>query len=282
MTVTEKELEFEPADSVDIEVFHSRSEIIRSSDGKSRVRAKGDARFISMLNAAVTGGTLTVRFDGKDGYEGSDNTVVIEIPHETGRRAAIQMNGTGTLVSEINHFNTGDLQVNGSGSVTMRGFVECRAIINGSGDITAIAAGNANLCISGSGCMKWENIQHAAVTINGSGDIEAGCAVSLNAVINGSGDIDLGLLNGQAGDGYFSAKINGSGDIRVGEGNCQSFDAEISGVGEIDASGVTARRAAIVISKDGAVTLGRVTERSAEQIKHKGTIKILNRGHETP
>jgi DNA-binding XRE family transcriptional regulator len=281
MAVTSKELEFGPVDSVDVEVFYNRSEIIRSSDGKSRVRAKGDARFIAMLNARADDGTLSVRFDEKEGYDGpaGSNSVTIEIPRETGRSASVQINKTGTLVSEVNHFDNGDLQVNGAGSVTMKGFGRCRAAINGSGTITAIDAGEANLSVNGSGCLSWENIRRAAVTINGSGDAYVGCAVSFGATVNGAGDVTLKLLNGQAGDGDFSVNINGSGNVCVGGGSCQTFDAIISGAGEIDASGVTARRASIVIAKEGNVTLGRVTERSTEQIKRKGTIHILQRGN---
>ncbi len=276
-TMTSRDWEFDAADSIDMEMFFAQCEIIRSADGKSRVRAKGDGGFISMLDVRADDQTLTIRFKDRDGYESSErnNRVVVEIPCEPGKRLSVHL-GSGSLTSEINHFDTGALTIDGSGTVNTRGFAECGVTINGSGSITGVSAGQATFNINGSGHIVWEHTDSTEISINGSGSLDLSNTTSLSATVNGSGDITLGRINENGG---ISANINGSGDIRIYGGSCRKFDIDIGGTGNVDATGVTARKASIVLRDCGSVKLGRVLESSSEQILRKGTITILNRGN---
>jgi len=213
--------------------------IIQSQDGETRVEASGDAVFIDILDVEVSNKTLKISQKPHEGYKSrSHNKIAIEMPCEAGNHADITINGSSDIVSEIAKFNTGALRINGSGILKMQGFEHCTANINGSGDITLASV------------------------------------ATLTVAINGSGVIDVNEITG----GDFSTKISGVGSLNIKSGNCEKFGVDISGSGDIDAASLTAREANIVIHNDGNVTLGRVLERSSEQIKKNGIIRVLKRG----
>ena len=277
---TTKDFEFGTTDSVDIMVLFNECCIVRSPDDKTRVKAKGDAKFIHRLKAEMNDKMLKIDFlqqDGPNNNNGSykGNQVIVEVPYERGNFAVIRINGSGMLNSEATHFNKGELSVNGSGGICMKDFNSCSAAINGSGSITAKNADELTFFINGSGNAQWDNVKNAKATINGSGVIELTKSVeALNAGINGSGVITANEVT----SGDVLIKVSGSGNVDIHGGNCNKFDANISGNADINASALTAKTAHIVLHEDGNVTLGRVLEGSTEQIKKKGTIKILKRG----
>lgn len=278
LSKTSTNLEFDYVDSLDIEVLSNRCEIIRSSDNKCRVHAKGEARFIDMMNIMVQEEKLIIRFDNKEGYNNNsykENIVKVELPCEIGKAVFAKVNGSGEFISEINKFENGKLMINGSGSIRMHDVQSCSSVINGSGFIIARSAEKANFSINGSGEINWETVQTMDASINGSGDVIVKNATSANININGSGDVKLSNMSG---DGEAILRISGSGSIYFASGSCRKLDININGSGDIDATGVTVQKASIIIESNGQVTLGRVVESSVEQIKKKGVIKILNRG----
>jgi len=276
-SVTSMSKEFGTTESVEIEINTSRCEcrILPSHDGKTKVNAFGDAVFIHLLNVEVSGKTLKIS-QKPDGHVNSNSEITIEMPCEVGEHADITINSAANVTSEIAKFNNGTICINGAGTVKMQEFVHFSSVINGSGEIAGTHADALMATINGSGIIDWGTSASAMATINGSGDIKFASAAALKVGINGSGVIDVEEMTGE----NFSAKINGSGSIDLKSGSCDTFTADISGSGDIDASGLTTREANIVLHQDGNVTLGRVQERSTEQIKKKGTIKILKRGRE--
>lgn len=278
LSKTSKKFEFDYIDSLDIEVLSNKCEIIRSDDNRCRVYANGEARFINMMDIIVNEGKLIVRFDNKEGYNNNSylkNYIRIELPCEIGKTIIGKVNGSGELISEISKFEDGKLMINGSGIIRMNNFDSCISSINGSGVIEAKNAESVNLSINGSGNIEWEDVKKIDASINGSGDIDVKKIISGNININGSGEVKVYNISG---DGDANLRISGSGNIQIVSGNCKKIDINIKGNGDVDAAGVTIQKAAIVIESNGQVTLGRVVESSIEQIKKKGTIKILNRG----
>ncbi|MCL2217875.1 MAG: DUF2807 domain-containing protein [Defluviitaleaceae bacterium] len=280
-SATTKDFEFGETSSVNIEILFNECCIVRSSDGKTRVRAKGDARLINRLRVEAPDGMLKIYFQQQncDSFNrGSykENQVIVEVPYEQGSHACICINGSGTLNSETLRFDTGNLTVNGSGDICMGDFNSCDAKVNGSGNISIGSSDELKLSINGSGAAEIAAVKNANVSVNGSGDITLKSAADLKSTINGSGDLTVDELLG----GDVKIRIMGSGDVEINGGNCQKFDADIIGSGDVDASALTARTAHIVLHQSGNVTLGRVLETTTEQIKKKGTIKILKRGAE--
>jgi len=283
-TETEKYFEFDPtvqgidSDSMDITVLFNECYIKRSPDNRTRVRATGDPMFIHLLQAKLTDRKLTVEFLQQDNnsFRGryQDNKVTVEVPYSQGKHANFCVNGSGLLTSEIEHFEAGNISINGSGSMEVLNFDTCNVAVNGSGDISAKDAAKLNISINGSGDVAFSNVDEALLNINGSGDVSLGAASTLNVGINGSGDVSV---DEKTGDGNISIKIGGSGDVSIGSGSCDKFHADIAGSGDVDAVGITARIANITLHDSGSVTLGCVTESSTEQIKKKGKIKILKR-----
>ncbi len=276
-----KNYEFDYIDSLDIEVLLNKCEIIQSKDNKCRVHANGETRFIKMLDIKVQEEKLIIRFDNKEGYNNTSyqkNSIVVELPCETGKTALVKVNGSGELISEISYFENGKLMINGSGIIKMNNFESCISSINGSGLIKAKNTETGNLLINGSGNIEWENVNKLDASINGSGDIDVKNLVSTNANINGSGDITLHNISGE---GEANLRISGNGNINLKNGYCKKLDIIIKGSGDIEATGVKVQKASIVIDSNGQVTIGRVVESSIEQIKKKGVIKILNRGEKS-
>ncbi|MCL2362909.1 MAG: DUF2807 domain-containing protein [Defluviitaleaceae bacterium] len=278
-SVTTKEAEFGYTQNLNLTVYSYDCRIIPSQDGKTRVKANGDAYFIKTLQINSSGDSLTIDQEQKDDNrnKGSDNTVVIEMPCEKGNEVDIKINGSGAITSEMPFFHTGRVCINGSGAIDVKEFETCSVSINGSGAIDGIIADELKLTINGSGAIDWKQANNAKVTINGSGAIDLDAVASLHMRVNGSGGIEVKEMTG---GGDITTKIAGSGDIKIHKGSCEKLDVDINGAGEINATGLTAREASIVLHHDGTVNLGRVLERSTEQIKKKGRIKIHNRGHE--
>lgn len=258
----------------------------QSHSDKVRVYANGTARFINALKVESISGEESRLEIGYMNMEGSNtsssknqNQLRIELPqdYEHGGHLQLTINGSGKIESDIPAFETGKLTINGSGVINVQNFTaNCAASVNGSGDINGKNAADLVLSVNGSGDISWENAQDVIASVNGSGDIGIAKVRQLNASVNGSGDFDIDEITG----GDLISKVHGSGDIKIGSGTCNNFNADIHGSGDIDASGVTATKAHIVLHTHGNVVLGRVLESSTEQIKQKGTIKILKRGRE--
>ena len=278
-TETNKEGEFGYVQNIDVTILNYDCEIKLSNDDKTRVKATGDPVFIKLLEFSVHGDSLTVNQKQINNYNnrGHKNLVVIELPCEKGNQAEIKTNGSGSVKSEIPFFHTGRVSINGSGAINVMSFETCSISINGSGSVMGIDVEELKLVVNGSSSIDLEKAGVAKVVINGSGDITIKEAASLNTSINGSGDMEIGEMTG---GGELTAKIAGSGDIQIGKGNVEKFDADIHGSGDINAEGLTTKDATIVLHQDGTVVIGRVLERSTEQIKKKGRITVLNRGAE--
>jgi len=276
--VTKKEVKFGYTQNIEMTInCHYDCQIISSQDDKTRVTASGEARFIKNLEIMALDDVLVLDQKPVENYNsrGHKNTLIIEIPCETGNKLDIKINGSAKIISEIKHFRTGRLFINGGGVIKLQSFETCIATINGSGDIAGTHADELALTINGSGVINWAMANKAKASINGSGDINIETAKTLNMRVNGSGDFNIGKM---IGGGDCIAKIAGRSNITIESGSCDKFDADIHGSGDIDATNLTAHEATIVLHQDGIVTLGRVLERSSEQIKKKGEIKILSRG----
>jgi len=276
-SVTKKQAEFGPTQNLDISVYSYACSIIPSKDEKTRVNATGDALFIASLQIKYADETLCIDqlLQNDNNYNNHDNKVIIELPGQGGNNCELKINGSGSVSSEIDHFKMGHLAINGSGFIKVHNFDKCNVSVNGSGDVKGRNADEVILSVNGSGDVGWGTTNNAKVNINGSGDIQLDTAMTLNIGLNGSGDI---TVNEITGGGDCTAKVTGSGDIQLKKGRCENFDVELAGSGVIDATELTAREANIILHQDGSVVLGRVLERSVEQIKNKGRIKILQRG----
>jgi len=278
-TATSKDYEFGHSHDLDIAIKTAcKCKIVYSQDDKTRVFAKGSPKFIESLNAEHRDNSLKIWQEQLNYSDNShqDNQLLVELPHGNGsNKLQLKIDGAGSIVSEIQEFNTGSVSVNGAGTISVQNFKEtCTIGINGSGNIDGISANELNLNINGSGDIDWERGHKARLNVNGSGDIKLGHVHDISSTVNGSGDIIIGEIS--HGDASF--RISGSGDIKINGGTCQKFDVDIAGSGDIDATNLTATKAHIVLHQSGSVTLGRVIESSTEQIKQKGKITILNRG----
>ncbi len=129
-------------------------------------------------------------------------------------QAEINLNGSGDI--SVGRMGPAEVQINGSGDITIgqaRG--EFEASVNGSGDIRVnTLEGEVDLSVRGSGDILIEGgrATEFEASIYGSGDIRmAGVAIDPEVSIYGSGDVRIQSLEGD-----LSSTIVGSGDLRVG------------------------------------------------------------------
>ena len=270
--------EFDTTRSLEVSIKNNRVDVVQSEDQKTRVFAQGHPVFIDRLEALVSEDTLMVRFKQRnDEKMGSyqENSVRIEVPYDRGASLSAAIHGSGTYRGLISYAK-GVLAIHGSGSIDTKDIDTFSASIHGSGDVTVNDAKTSGLTINGAGELKGKNLGEVKLSINGSGDVIGSEISSLSAVINGSGNGKFETIEG----GDVSIEIHGSGDLELKQGRCDRFGVKIIGSGEVNAEGVVAKTANIVLEQNGEVVLGTVKESSVEQIKQKGTIRILKRGAE--
>lgn len=296
-TQTEADFEFGPTDSLRVAVLANSTGLRRSPDGRTRVHAKGHPRFIRRLKADVEGTTLVIAFEQEEGdAQNSDwgNALIIDVPYDRGEVLGVTVNGSGSFDGDAFPFAQGELHVNGQGSLSTGSMDTLALTINGSGSLRTGKSNASTLRINGSGSLWAEGLGDTNMVINGSGDVHAARAASLTAAINGSGSMDIHAVEGGdtsvringSGDvtvrtvsgGDVTVRISGSGDVLLGEGACGRFDVHNRGIGTVNAQGITADTASIILEKDGEVVLGRVRGVSTEQIQRKGSIRVLARG----
>jgi len=276
------EFECDKADyinSIDIMILSNECSISRSPDNKTRVKATGELKLIERLMVELEDKTLNVKFahqnSNNTNNNNSRNKVEIEVPFESGKSAKINVMGSGTLNSGINFFEEGTLIINGSGILNTTNFGILKVSINGSGIVNSVEAKDTKLSINGSGTLNCSESENTKVTINGSGSYNIDKIKNFKLRVNGSGEANINEVT----DGSeVSISIAGSGNVDINQGSCEKFNVNLSGCGDINASGLTAKTATIEIHQDGIVTLGRVLESSTERVKKGGKVNILKRG----
>jgi len=285
-SATPKFFEFFHSHSIHAKIYNCVCQIVRSPDDRTRVRAKGTAEFLHRLEVrCINEERLEIDYrqpeNSNNNRSGNykENQLVVELPFDEGRNQMLSINGNGEIMSEIKKFDTGNITVNGSGTINVQSFNRCDLAVNGSGDINGVDSHESSVLINGSGNVTWARSEHVNMMINGSGCIDLVNAKAIGLGIHGSGDIRVGTMTG---GGNFSANVNGSSFTTIQGGICDNFDVKIAGSGDIAASGLTACNAKIEFEKDscGEVTLGRVIESSTEKVSKNSKITILNRGAE--
>jgi len=285
-------------ESIEAQITCCDVEIMQSKDSNTRVIANGEREFLETLDVTFNNDTLKIfnaNYSKQSRNSHKKNKLKIELPCEAGNKVEIRIEGQGTVNSTMSSFKTAELIVSGSGTFDMKDFSEsCMLKISGSGvanlgnskEIALFISGSgvancqnadkAQLNITGSGVMNLNNTRDVKSQISGSGAISVTTLQSINMQIAGSGSMNIGEMTG----GDFNVSIAGKGGIDIGKGNCDNFNLMVDGDCDVDADGLTARKAHITLEKKGKVTLGRVIESSIEQIKKKGRITVLARGNE--
>ena len=200
------------------------------------------------------------------------------------------INGSGKIIAKGISFDDAHMGINGAGEVCFENAVKLKSSINGSGHIEFNNVAELNSSINGSGILKFNEVGSAKSSINGSGQIEANDIKIFDASINGSGDIEIGecgeLKIGINGSGILSTdkitqsvdvSIRGSGDVSIKEGEVETFKVRLDN-GEVNARGVTTKRADIKLPHHGRVEIGRVIEESIEVCGDHAELIVHNRG----
>ena len=158
----------------------------------------------------------TLKIKHKKGHHNYDRDQDMKINVVMPNIEAMQINGSGDADIEGVDNASLDLNINGSGNMTVDGKSEELDIsINGSGDISM-------------GEVMGKNVE---ISINGSGDVElnGGTCQSLEIDIHGSGDVEA--KNVQCQD--VNVDVAGSGDSEVYASNSLTFDSHGSGNVEV-------------------------------------------------
>lgn len=227
-------------------------------EGKCRVSAVGESRFLAAIRAETEGETL--RMEIKQNHDGSgsfseDNVLHIHTGLTRGKLFRCSLNAAGKIAISPD-FDRMELSVNGSGDIAAQCADEASVRINGSGDID----------------LKEVTVS-THVTINGAGDIRMERAANPVLKINGSGDIECGEVSGE-----MSATVNGAGDITCG-GDLTRLTLAINGSGDFHGEELCVTDAEIKTSQSSAsIAIGQIKGTSVEKLSKKCTLKVGKRG----
>lgn len=156
-----------------------------------------------------------------------------------------------------------DANVSGDGVIRAESAGTARLDTSGSGDIiVGPVAGDVAISVSGSGSVGLGSITGTVTgTVSGSGDLAvAAISGGITLAVQGSGDAQVDSINGP-----FVSNSTGSGQIVVLAGRASSFEATLTGSGDVRFGG-TAVDPVATLSGSGdvhiAVVEGAVTERA--------------------
>ncbi len=231
--------------------------IKKSDDGKGRIEASGNSKFISRINAELNGETLEITFKQCESDCGSRtrNTLTVYLPCERGSLFKISVSGSANCKIEP---CCGILEIS----------------VAGSGDVTAADCNRMDCRIAGSGDVKVGEVAFGTnISISGSGDIEANSLCAPLIKIAGSGCVRACEVKGDE----MNVSIAGSGDIECG-GEVDTLKLKVQGSGGFEASGLSVGEAHLSVSGGGDIVIGRIKRASYETLGKNTTLKVLARG----
>lgn len=231
---------------------------IRSTEeGRGRVEASGNSKFISRINAELNGETLELSFKNSESDYGarSKNTLTVYLPAERGGVFKISVSGTANCKIEP---SCGILEIS----------------VAGSGDVSASDCNRMDCRIAGSGDVKVGAVAFGTnISISGSGDVEADSLCAPLIKIAGSGSIRAREVTGDE----MNISVSGSGDIECG-GEVDTLKLKVHGSGGFDGAGLTVGEAHISVSGGGDIVIGRIRHASYETLGKNTNLRVVARG----
>ena len=228
-----------------------------AADGKGRVEASGNSKFISHLITETNGDTLEISFKKSILDIGSRmrNTLTVYLPCDRGSVFKISVSGSS------------DCEI-----LPSCGILEIS--VAGSGDVRAADCNRMHCSIAGSGAVKVGKVAFGTnISISGSGDIDADSLCAPLIKIAGSGCVRAREVKGDE----MNVSIGGSGDIECG-GEVDTLKLTVHGSGGFEAPGLTVGEAHIAVSGGGDILIGRIRRASYETLGKNTSLKVLQRG----
>lgn len=183
----------------------------------------------------------------------------------------VELSGSGDVTA--GDVENAELNLRGSGDVSIDNAQAVTANLTGSGDIVTGNMTRADLSLRGSGDVEFEDVSGAVnATLTGSGDINGGdIDGGVEAILRGSGDIELGDVTGPT-----RLESRGSGDIVVDGGSTEMLYIESSGSSTISYGG-TAQNAELTASGSSDIYVERVKGVADMRESGSSDIEIDNR-----
>ena len=183
-------------------------DVVLTQGSPQKVVIEGQANIIDNIRKVVKDGVWNITNE-QNVREAKPVTVYITIP--TLKEASLAGSGNIRSTSKFAGLNDLDINVSGSGSITLSGEAKSTdTAISGSGDVSLDGSTQAHdSAMSGSGNVHAEKFTSSSceVSIAGSGDAEVFVNGPLKTAISGSGDVRY------AGDANVTAKVSGSGSV---------------------------------------------------------------------
>jgi hypothetical protein len=183
----------------------------RDVEAFSRIELNGQADVIVTIGGQQT---MTVRAD--DNLLGDINTEVEDSTLEISQTGNVDLQPRAGITIEIALPNLDEVEVSGSGNVT----------------VSRIDGGTLRIEVSGSGDVEATGqVEQVEADLSGSGELRLAQLVARNASIDvsGSGDAHVHATNSLA------ASVSGSGTITYA-GNPPNVDTDVSGSGDVTAA----------------------------------------------
>lgn len=195
----------------------------RSEDGLLHWSCEGSPEVLAGLTVETRGGVCFIASRPRHtGLSLRSGSVEVRVPHALMSRLEARIKGSGDIKCGVD-FEETDVQILGSGDVSMADAGQARVRISGSGDFTALHARDGLFEVAGSGdvCLaRVSGCLYCRSAGSGDFDIDAGEVDDLNIRLTGSGDFSAHGLTANT----LNATLSGASEAVIGRVRGQSVE----------------------------------------------------------
>ena len=172
-------------------ISNSALDIVYQQSGKSRIEITGDDNIITLVQAEVNNGVLTL--DVKKSYS---STMPLVVRLQSASLNALTVAGSSDVKLTAIQSKKLRIKLSGSGEIIAKGKVQELSIkVQGAGDVNTkrLTADSVQVSLSGSGDIILTALQSLKADLSGSGDIVYyGNPGKIDKRITGAGDFEAG------------------------------------------------------------------------------------------
>lgn len=243
---TARDLEVELGGHVQVHIHACQTE--------NRLEARGRQAFLAKLDVKTENDKWIVRCDCP-GDEREPDQLDLYLPG--GGKLDVRISGSGDVNVEPD-FRETCLRVSGASQVKMLGDAGQMSVrVSGSGEVHAVRARDVQMQVSGSGDLRFERL-------TGSMELQTSGASSM---ICRACDLDR-----------MTIRCSGASSVELLEGQVDGLDMHITGAATLEGRHICVKQADLQVSGQGAITLGRILEKSVERLGKECRLTVLHRG----
>ena len=265
--------------------------ILRSEEtAPTMVTLAGSDEFLQGSTFKKEGETLCIKVESAEKEKPKDNRITVQCGFSQGKLLRITIDGhcdvhavpdfeeceikvTGDGGIYAGNFRKATVEVNKAGDVELRDVGCLVATVNDEGDVSAETVGSLRFSVSGSGDIDITRVtEQYKGEVASRSDLKIGEARNGDVAVSGWGDLKVNKCSGN-----MKLDMSGYCDVHLA-GEVDALALEISGWGNLKASGLTADNATLLLSGWARAVIGRVKSVATEKAGQWCKLRVRRRG----